>query len=127
MLELMAVETDNALVIIHAMPIRRRYRDYLTADEPKGDQMPSHKTLGHLADGTPLNDRLPTGSPTRLSRVMTCHRARVGRPSLDGRSGASPRVNFRMSARCTPMDRARPSKTVSQLAREALEDYVKER
>ena len=51
----------------------------------------------------------------------------VGRPSLAGRAGPSPRVNFRT----TPAlhERAqrrarREGKTISQLAREALEKYV---
>jgi hypothetical protein len=29
----MAVETDEAIVIIHAMPIRNRYRHHLEGDE----------------------------------------------------------------------------------------------
>lgn len=53
---------------------------------------------------------------------------RIGRKSLDGGSGRSPRLNVR-----TPVDlyekalakATREGKTVSQLAREALEKYVK--
>ena len=33
LLEVMAVETDEAIVIIHAMPIRDRYRHHLEGDE----------------------------------------------------------------------------------------------
>lgn len=53
---------------------------------------------------------------------------RIGRKSLSGASGRSPRLNVR-----TPVDlyekalakATREGKTVSQLAREALEKYVK--
>lgn len=37
LLELMAVETDAGLVIIHAMPIRDRYRKYLEAEGDEDD------------------------------------------------------------------------------------------
>ncbi len=39
MLEVMAVQTDEALVIIHAIPVRNRYRKYLEPDlnDQEGD------------------------------------------------------------------------------------------
>lgn len=52
---------------------------------------------------------------------------RVGRRSLSGMSGSSPRVNFRMTAelQARAQERAeREGKTVSEIAREALERYV---
>jgi predicted HicB family RNase H-like nuclease len=52
---------------------------------------------------------------------------RVGRPSLAGRSGASPRVNFRATPALHERARRRAKregKTISQVAREALEKYV---
>jgi hypothetical protein len=53
---------------------------------------------------------------------------RVGRKSLAGSDGVSPRVNFRMTAELQARAQARAEregKTISQIAREALEDYVK--
>jgi hypothetical protein len=52
---------------------------------------------------------------------------RVGRRSLSGNTGASPRVNFRMTAELQARAQARAEregKTVSEIAREALERYV---
>lgn len=53
---------------------------------------------------------------------------RVGRKSLAGAHGTSPRVNFRMTAELQARAQARAEregKTVSEIAREALEQYVK--
>ena len=53
---------------------------------------------------------------------------RVGRKSLAGADGTSPRVNFRMTAELQSRAEARAlkeGKTISQIAREALEQYVK--
>jgi hypothetical protein len=53
---------------------------------------------------------------------------RVGRKSLAGGTGRSPRVNFRMTAELyeRASERAeREGKTLSELAREALEAYVR--
>jgi hypothetical protein len=52
---------------------------------------------------------------------------RVGRRSLSGNRGTSPRVNFRMTAELQARAQARAEregKTVSEIAREALEQYV---
>jgi len=74
--------------------------------------------------------RLPDG--TRLTQdvadaIVNDVRRRSGRPSLTGDAAVSPRVTFRL----TPdiRDRAaaiaeREGKTISQLAREALEERV---
>jgi predicted HicB family RNase H-like nuclease len=53
---------------------------------------------------------------------------RVGRKSLGGGSGHSPRLNFRTTVDLYERAAARAlreGKTVSQLAREALEKFVK--
>ena len=53
---------------------------------------------------------------------------RVGRRSLGGAGGTSPRVNFRMTAELQARAQARAEregKTVSEIAREALEQYVR--
>ena len=53
---------------------------------------------------------------------------RIGRKSLGGAAGTSPRVNFRMTAELqarAPARAAQEGKTVSEIAREALEQYVK--
>jgi predicted HicB family RNase H-like nuclease len=75
--------------------------------------------------------RLPDG--TRLTQevadaIIEDVRRKAGRPSLTGEAATSPRVSFRL----TPdvRDRAaaiaeREGKTISQLAREALEARVK--
>ncbi len=52
---------------------------------------------------------------------------RIGRKSLGGSQGAFPRVNFRMTAELQSRAQARADeegKTVSQIAREALERYM---
>ncbi len=53
---------------------------------------------------------------------------RVGRKSLAGADGVSPRVNFRMTGELQARAQARAEKegkTISEIAREALEQYVK--
>ncbi len=77
--------------------------------------------------------RLPDG--TRLTEQQAAEivdevRRRVGRPSLTGEAAVSPRITFRI----TPAVRDRAAaiaahegKTVSQLAREALEACVADR
>lgn len=87
----------------------------------------------HLGDDVDLDRediRLPDG--TRLTEqvaeaIIDDVRRRSGRPSLTGDAAVSPRVTFRL----TPgiRDRAaaiaeREGKTISQLAREALEARV---
>ncbi|MEO8969882.1 MAG: CopG family transcriptional regulator [Solirubrobacteraceae bacterium] len=52
---------------------------------------------------------------------------RVGRRSLAGKAGTSPRVNFRTTAQLQARAQARAElegKTVSEIAREALERYI---
>ncbi len=73
-----------------------------------------------LADGTRLTEE---GAAEIVDEV----RRRVGRPSLTGEAAVSPRITFRITT--AVRDRAaaiaaHEGKTVSQLAREALEARV---
>ena len=71
--------------------------------------------------------RLPDGTrltPQVAEQIASDVRRKTGRPSLTGQAAVSPRVSFRL----TPETRdraaalaAREGKTISQLAREALE------
>jgi hypothetical protein len=96
----------------------------------KETEMPNRKpALGTLSDGTPLTDELAERLADEAEQGYDLSQGqRVGRPSLGGGAGSSPRVNFRMSdaLRERALERARrEGKTVSELAREALEHYVK--
>lgn len=74
--------------------------------------------------------RLPDG--TRLTAkvadaIVEDVRRKAGRPSLTGDAAASPRVSFRLKPEVRERAAAvaeREGKTVSQLAREALEDRL---
>src|SRR4051812_30299669 len=73
-----------------------------------------------LADGARLTDE-------KAAEIVDEVRRRAGRPSLTGAAAASPRITFRITP--SVRDRAskiaaREGKTVSQLAREALEARV---
>lgn len=88
--------------------------------------MPSRKPLGTLKDGTPLSEEMADRLADEAERGYDLSKGRrVGRPSLG--EGVSPRVNFRISEALheLALKRAkREGKTVSELAREALEKYV---
>src|SRR5262249_42012633 len=77
--------------------------------------------------GTPITDELARQLADEAERGYDLSRGhRVGRPSLGGR-GVSPRVNFRTTARLhqRAVRRAeKEGKTISALAREALERYM---
>jgi predicted HicB family RNase H-like nuclease len=73
-----------------------------------------------LPDGTRLTEQ-------QAAEILDDVRRRAGRPSLTGEAAASPRISFRITP--TVRDRAaeiaaREGKTISQLAREALEARV---
>jgi hypothetical protein len=79
--------------------------------------------------GTPITEELAERLAREAEAGYDLSRgSRIGRKSLGGGSGRSPRLNVR-----TPVDlyekalarATREGKTVSQLAREALEAYVK--
>lgn len=61
------------------------------------------------------------------ARIAEQTLARVGRPSLTGAGQRSPAVSFRVSTRTRELAEQRAAaegKTVSQIAREALERYI---
>lgn len=85
--------------------------------------------LPRSKSGTPITDELAEALADEAEAGYELTPAkRVGRKSLAGDSGASPRVNFRMTAELQARAQARAEregKTVSEIAREALEQYVK--
>jgi predicted HicB family RNase H-like nuclease len=92
----------------------------VTVDSPIGPDVDLDEADVRLADGTRLTEQ-------RAAEIVEEVRRRGGRPSLTGEAAASPRIAFRV----TPgvRDRAaqiaaREGKTISQLAREALEARV---
>ena len=96
------------------------HRPAVTHDSPIGPDVDLDAEDVRLADGTRLTEQ-------RAAEIVDEVRRRGGRPSLTGEAAASPRIAFRV----TPgvRDRAaqvaaREGKTVSQLAREALEARV---
>ena len=96
------------------------HRPAVTPDSPIGPDVDLDDEDVRLADGTRLTEQ-------RAAEIVDEVRRRGGRPSLTGEAAASPRIAFRV----TPgvRDRAaqvaaREGKTVSQLAREALEARV---
>ena len=96
------------------------HRPAVTPDSPIGPDVDLHAEDVRLAAGTRLTEQ-------RAAEIVDEVRRRGGRPSLTGEAAASPRIAFRV----TPgvRDRAaqvaaREGKTVSQLAREALEARV---
>ena len=98
----------------------RRRPPAITPTTPVGDDVDLDVENITLPDGTRLTER-------RVDDIVEQVRSRGGRPSLTGDAAASPRVSFRV----TPdiRDRAaalaeREGKTISQLAREALEARV---
>ena len=99
-----------------------RTRPAVTPTTPIGPDVDLDAEEVRLADGTRLTEQ-------KAAEIVDEVRRRVGRPSLTGEAAASPRITFRI----TPgvRDRAaevaaREGKTVSQLAREALEARVAE-
>lgn len=86
----------------------------------RGDDVDLDQEDVRLPDGTRLTQQV-------ADAIVADVRRKVGRPSLTGQAAVSPRVTFRL----TPdvRDRAaaiaeREGKTISQLAREALEERV---
>jgi predicted HicB family RNase H-like nuclease len=92
----------------------------ITASTSIGPDVDLDRDDVRLADGTRLTEQ-------KAADIVDEVRRRGGRPSLTGRAAVSPRIAFRV----TPgvRDRAaqiaaREGKTISQLAREALEARV---
>ena len=97
----------------------------MTARKPKGPVT--------LKDGTVLDDETVDRIVAEVDDAVLARRGvvsfpRRGRPSLTGRPASSPHVGFRVSPElrdeAEAIARARGG-TVSALAREALEEYVK--
>ena len=92
----------------------------VTPTTPIGPDVDLDAEEVRLADGSRLTER-------KAAEIVDEVRRRAGRPSLTGEATASPRITFRITP--SVRDRAaeiaaREGKTVSQLAREALEARV---
>ncbi len=87
------------------------------------------RALGNLKDGKPLTEEIAQELADEAERGYDLSRGRhVGRKSLSGGSGHSPRINLRMTQELHERAQARArreGKSLSQLAREALERYVR--
>jgi predicted HicB family RNase H-like nuclease len=99
----------------------KRAKPKITSDTPIGEDVDLRFDDVRLPDGTRLTEEL-------ADDIVEQVRRKGGRPSLTGDSAASPRVSFRL----TPDVRERAAtiaeregKTISQLAREALEARVR--
>jgi len=93
---------------------------HITDDTPIGRDVDLELDDLRLQDGTRLTDEAANGIVEQARRT-------AGRPSLSGQSAASPQISFRVAP--AVRDRAaevaaREGKTVSELAREALEDRI---
>lgn len=87
---------------------------------PIGQDVDLERDDVRLPDGTRLTEQ-------RAAEIAADVRRPAGRPSLTGEATASPRISFRITP--SVRDRAaeiaaREGKTISQLAREALEARV---
>jgi predicted HicB family RNase H-like nuclease len=94
----------------------------VTSDTPIGPDVDLDRDDIRLADGSRLTQDIADSVVEHARRV-------AGRPSLSGNAEASPQIAFRVAP--DVRDRAaqvaaREGKTISQLAREALEERVAE-
>jgi predicted HicB family RNase H-like nuclease len=92
----------------------------ITSSTPIGPDVDLDRDDVRLADGTRLTEQ---GAADIVDEV----RRRGGRPSLTGRAAVSPRIAFRVDPRVRDSAAQiadREGKTISQLAREALEARV---
>jgi len=101
-------------------PMPKRKPPHITAEIPIGPDVDLDEEDIRLADGTRLTNKRAEEIAERALRS-------VGRPSLSGRRERSPQIAFRVPS--TVRDRAaevasREGKTVSELAREALEERL---
>ncbi len=92
----------------------------ITDDTPIGPDVDLEQEDVRLTDGTRLTDEVADGIVHQLRRSS-------GRPSLSGQAAASPQITFRVAS--AVRDRAaevaaKEGKTISELAREALEDRI---
>lgn len=92
----------------------------VTGDTPIGPDVDLESEDIRLADGTRLTEELAEDIADRVLRS-------VGRPSLSGARQRSPQIAFRVPAAIREEAAevaAREGKTVSELAREALEERL---
>jgi predicted HicB family RNase H-like nuclease len=92
----------------------------VTSDSPIGPDVDLDRDDVRLADGTRLTEQ-------KAADIVDEVRRRGGRPSLTGRAAVSPRIAFRVDPRVRDSAAQiadREGKTISQLAREALEARV---
>ena len=99
----------------------KRAKPKITSDSPIGEDVDLRFDDVQLPDGTRVTEEL-------VDDIVEQVRRTGGRPSLTGESSVSPRVSFRLTPEIR--DRAanladREGKTISQLAREALEARVR--
>lgn len=92
----------------------------ITDDTPIGRDVDLKQDDVRLEDGTRLTDEVADEIVDQLRRSS-------GRPSLSGQAAASPQIAFRVTS--AVRDRAaevaaKEGKTISELAREALEDRI---
>jgi predicted HicB family RNase H-like nuclease len=91
--------------------------------------MPTTKDLGTSKDGTPITDELVEDLAREAEAGYDLSRARrVGRRSLAGGDGKSPRLNIRLTAELYERAAKRAQNdglSLSELAREALAEYVR--
>jgi predicted HicB family RNase H-like nuclease len=92
----------------------------ITVDTPIGPDVDLDQEDVRLADGTRLTEAV-------AEQIVEGVRRSGGRPSLSGRAAASPQIAFRVAPEIRQRAAevaAREGKTISELAREALEDRV---
>lgn len=92
----------------------------ITSSTPIGPDVDLDRDDVRLADGTRLTEQ-------EAADIVDEVRRRGGRPSLTGRAAVSPRIAFRVDPRVRDSAAQiadREGKTISQLAREALEARV---
>ena len=92
----------------------------ITSSTPIGPDVDLDRDDVRLADGTRLTEQ-------KAADIVDEVRRRGGRPSLTGRAAVSPRIAFRVDPRVRDSAAQiadREGKTISQLAREALEARV---
>ncbi len=92
----------------------------VTTETPIGDDIDLAQEEVRLADGTRL-------TPEVAQNIVEQARRAAGHPTLSGEAATSPQIAFRVAT--TLRDRAaavaaREGKTLSQLAREALEERI---
>jgi predicted HicB family RNase H-like nuclease len=92
----------------------------ITASTPIGPDVDLDRDDVRLADGTRLTEQ-------KAADIVDEVRRRGGRPALAGPAAVSPRIAFRVDPRVrdsAALIADREGKTISQLAREALEARV---